>query len=149
MTATVEQPITKHQINTIMRNCNYNVDMKNEWVQWVTGDTSRTSLKSITHDQAIKIMHQQTGTVPTEAAAENWAKFDKNNSKHKAILSMMYQINWTTMDKGKEVPDLERLSNWLKSEKCPVSKPLLKMDNATELPKVITAFSGIVESKYK
>lgn len=149
MTATAEQPITKHQINTIMRNCNYNVDMKNEWVQWVTGDTSRTSLKSITHDQAIKIMHQQTGTVPTEAATENWAKFDKKNTKHKAILSMMYQINWTKMDIGKEVPDLERLSNWLKSEKCPVSKPLLKLDNATELPKVITAFSGIVKSKYK
>ena len=49
-------PILTWQVNRIMQNCSYQVDTKNEWVQWVTGDVNRTSLKSITQAQAKKII---------------------------------------------------------------------------------------------
>lgn len=143
--------ITKFQINEIMRNCNYKVDIKDEWVQWATGDVNRTSLRSITHDQAIKIMHQQTGStdksrlVPTE----NWGLFDKENKQHLTILAQMRNAQWVKPnDKYGEVPDLERLSDFLKSDKSPINKPLKKME-PWEVSKVIEAFKGIVKSIYK
>lgn len=87
---------------------------------------------------------------PEETTNENWAMFDKANTKHLRMLSLCRQANWTTTHSTYgEVADLERLSNWLKSEKCPVQKPLKKMCNKTELPKVIKAFTGVVKSIYK
>lgn len=146
---TTEQPITAHQIKEIMRNCAYQVETKNEWVQWATGDVNRTSLKSITHDEAIKIMHAQTGTTPLNELQENWAFFDKNNLRHKLILSLCHQAQWTTNDPTHcEVADLNRLSNFLKSDKSPVQKKLTLMDDK-EVEKVIMAMHGIVKSKYK
>jgi hypothetical protein len=140
--------ITKFQINEIMRNCNYNVEMKDEWVQWVTNDNSRTSLRSITHDQAIKIMHQQTGTTPT-IEVENWASFDKENKQHLTILAQMRTAQWVIPnEKYGEVPDLNRLSDFLKSDKSPINKPLKKME-PWEVSKIIEAFKGIVKSIYK
>lgn len=143
--------ITKFQINRIMQNCNYDVEIKNEWVQWATGDTSRTSLRSITHDQAIKIMMQQTGSTASSQAVrtENWARFDRTKPRHKLVLSLCRQAQWViTNDKYGEVADLERLSNFLKSEKSPVQKPLMEM-TSIEVEKIIQALSGIVKSIYK
>lgn len=141
--------ITKFQINRIMQNCNYDVDMKNEWVQWVTGDTSRTSLRSITHDQAIKILYQQTGTKPLNDNPDNWGEFDKDNKQHLTLLAYMRTAQWTIPhEKHGEVADLERLSNWLKSDKSPVNKPLKQMQ-PWEVSKIIEAFKGIVKSIYK
>jgi len=148
-TPTTTGGITKFQINEIMRNCNYKVDIKDEWVQWVTGDVNRTSLRSITHDQAIKIMHQQTGSQPIAEASENWASFDKENKQHLTILAQMRTAQWVTSnEKYGEVPDLARLSDFLKSEKSPINKPLKKME-PWEVSKVIEAFKGIVKSIYK
>ena len=144
--------ITKFQINRIMQNCNYDVDIKNEWVQWVTGDTSRTSLRSITHDQAIKIMNQQTGStdaINRVSTSDNWGLFDKNNKQHLTLLAYMRTAQWTTPNgKHGEVADIERLSEWLKSELSPVKKPLKKME-PWEVSKIIEAFKGIVKSIYK
>lgn len=143
--------ITTFQINRIMQNCNYNVEMKDEWVQWVTNDNARTSLRSITHDQAIKIMHQQTGStdksrlVPTD----NWGLFDKTNKQHLTLLSQLRTAQWVIPhDKHGEVPDLDRLSHFLKSDKSPVNKPLKQME-PQEVSKIIEALKGIVKSKYK
>ncbi len=149
----VEGLITTFQIKEIMRNCAYQKDTKDEWVQWVTGDVNRTSLKSITHDEAIRIIKQQTGSPPTTeggiSGAEYRAAFDKNNPKHKIILSLCRQANWTKQHTTHgEVADLERLNNWLNSDKCPVQKPLSKM-NDTEIQKIIKALTGIVKSIYK
>jgi hypothetical protein len=149
MTATTHQSITKFQINRIMQNCAYQVDTKNEWVQWVTGDVARTSLKSITHDQAIKILYAQTGTKPVVEQSENYALFDKTNPRHKLILSLCRQANWTiTNVKHGEVADLQRLDSWLKSDRSPVKKPLKKMDTK-EIERIIGALGGIVKSLYK
>jgi len=143
--------ITKFQINRIMQNCNYNVEMKDEWVQWVTGDVNRTSLRSITHDQAIKIMTQQTGSTDAinRVSTDNWGLFDKENKQHLTLLAYMRTAQWTTPnEKHGEVADIERLSDWLKSNLSPVKKPLKTMQ-PWEVSKIIEAFKGIVKSTYK
>ena len=142
-------PILTWQVNRIMNNCHYQVDTKSEWVQWVTADVNRTSLKSITQAQAKKIMLAQQGGTLINETQENWAVFDKTNSKHKVILSLLYQAQWTIPnERHGEVPDLERLSSFLKSEKSPVKKKLKDMD-VHELEKVIKALTGIVKYRYK
>jgi hypothetical protein len=123
-------------------------------VQWVTGDVSRTSLKTLTQAQAVRIICQQTGAqVVTEGgrthSKSNWGLFDKNNKQHLTILAQMRTAQWVVpSDKYGEVPDLERLSDWLKSDKSPVNKPLKKMQ-PWEVSKIIEAMKGIVKSIYK
>ncbi|MFV8364792.1 hypothetical protein [Flavobacterium sp. XS1P27] len=79
----------------------------------------------------------------------NWGLFDKNNQQHKTILSLLRQAQWVVPNgKWGEVPDINRLSDFLKSDKSPVNKPLKKME-PEEVSKIIEAFKGIVKSKYK
>lgn len=138
---------TKDQKIAIRRNAKFNEDIKQEWVQWATEDTSKTSLNDLTFEQAEKILAQQTGT--PAAPSENWARFDKNNSRHKLILSLLRQAQWvTTHPTLGTVADLDRLSAWLKSDKSPVKKKLMSMKPA-EVEKIIKALSGIVASTYK
>jgi len=141
--------ITAFQIKRIMANCQYQVETKNEWVQWATADKTKTSLREITQEQAVKIIRAQEGSEALNPTQENWGKFDYKNPSHKVILSLMHQAQWTTKhpEKG-EVADLNRLDGFLKSEKSPVQKPLLKMDDK-EVQKLIVALNRIVKSKYK
>jgi hypothetical protein len=151
-------PILTFQINRIMKNCQYQNDIKREWVQWATGDVKCTSLKNITQAQAKKIIMAQEGATlvnqpvdpsDSEQAKQNWASFDKTNPKHKVILSLLYQMQWVKpSEKWGEVPDIERLSNFLQSDKSPVKKKLKDME-PQELEKLITALSGIVKHRYK
>lgn len=136
---------TKDQKLAILRNCGFNEDVKCELVQWVKENNNETSLNSLTFDEANKILVQQ-GDKPHKG--EKWANFDKTNPKHRAILSLLYQAQWLTNYKGKEVPDLDRFSKWLQSDKAPVRKPLLQQ-NPTELSKTIKALEGIVKSTWK
>ena len=139
-------PITAYQIKEIRKNSNFQEDIKEEWVQWVTGDVNRTSLKSLTQSQAVRILKAQTGTEPQ---ADNWGLFDKDNRQHLTLLAYMRTAQWTTPNgKHGEVADIDRLSDWLKSDKSPVRKPLKKMQ-PWEVSKIIEAFKGIVNSKFK
>lgn len=141
--------ITPFQIKRIRKLCKFNEDAKCEVVYAHTG---QTSLKAITQVQAVeiilslsdsKLINDSIGVVEYRAA------FDKNNPRHKMILSLCRQANWTaTHEKYGEVADLERLNYWLNSAKCPVQKPLKKMDEA-ELRKIISALTGIVRTIYK
>lgn len=141
--------ITPFQIKRIRANCNWQEDIKEEWVQWVTGDKNITSLKSITQEQAVKIIRAQEGSEALNPTQENWGKFDYKNPSHKVILSLMHQAQWTTKHQEKgEIADLNRLDDFLKSEKSPVKKPLLKMDDK-EVQKLIVALNRIVKSTYK
>lgn len=79
----------------------------------------------------------------------NWGLFDKNNQQHKTILSLLRQAQWVVPnERYGEVPDLNRLSDFLKSDKSPVNKPLKNMETL-EVSKIIEALKGIVKSKYK
>ena len=79
----------------------------------------------------------------------NWGLFDKNNQQHKTILSLLRQAQWVVPNnKHGEVPDINRLSEFLKSNRSPVNKPLKQME-PEEVSKIIEAFKGIVKSLYK
>jgi len=139
-------PITAYQIKEIRKNANFQEDIKEEWVQWVTGDVSRTSLKSLTQAQAVRIIKAQTGAEPQE---DNWGLFDKDNRQHLTLLAYMRTAQWTTPNgRHGEVADIERLSDFLKSDKSPINKSLKSM-LPWEVSKIIEAFKGIVKSKYK
>lgn len=87
-----------------------------------------------------------------EVKPVNWGSFSKSKpdpTKRKVLFSMMHQIQWTKPSvKYGEVPDLERLSNFLQSKRSPVQKPLKEME-PEDLEKLITAFKGILKSTYK
>ena len=143
-------PILTWQVNRIMQNCSYQVDTKNEWVQWVTGDVNRTSLKSITQAQAKKIMiTQQGGSYVNETNTENWGEFNLKNPKHVLIMSLVRQRQWVKPHpKHGEVDDMSGVfANWLKSKLSPVQKPLMDM-TPIETEKIIKALGGVVGSKY-
>ena len=148
-------PITPYQIKAIMNNCNYQVEIKNEWVQWVTGDNSRTSIKSITQAQAVKIICQQTGSSSpllwrgAGGEDENWALFDRSNKQHLGVMAQLRTLNWTIPHpRHGEVADMERLSTFLKSDTSPVKKPLKKM-SPDEVSKIIECLKSMVRKKYK
>lgn len=86
------------------------------------------------------------------AKPENWGVFTKvnpNPAKRKVLFSMLHQLQWTKPSpKYGEVPDLNKLSAFLQSEKSPVKKPLKDMSDQ-EMEKLITAFKGILKSTYK
>lgn len=122
-------------------------EIKEEWVQWATCDVNKTSTNDLTFEQANLIL-KQLGLKPHVSI--DWAAFDMKNSKHRRIISMMYQAGWTIINQeGKEIPDLSRLNDWLHSAKCPINKPLKQMDDNEEMPRLIQAFSGIVKARYK
>ena len=134
-----------------MRNCQYNVEIKNEWVQWVTGSEKRTSLKSVTQAEAKKIIRQQEGIAePTANQTEdNWAVFSTANKQHLTLMSQMRTAQWITKHpKHGEVADMPRLSSFLKSNKSPIKKPLQKMD-PSEVSKIIECFKSMVTKIYK
>lgn len=79
----------------------------------------------------------------------NWGLFDNKNQQHKAILSHMRVLQWVVPnEKWGEVADLNRLSEFLKSDKSPINKPLKEMDEK-ELSKMISCFESMVTKKYK
>ncbi|WP_264522168.1 hypothetical protein [Flavobacterium sp. N1994] len=83
---------------------------------------------------------------------ENWASFTKlkpDPKKRKVLFSLLHQAQWTKPNaKYGEVPNLERLSDFLKSDKSPVQKKLIDME-IVEMEKIIKAFKGIVKSTWK
>lgn len=137
---------TKDQKFQIRKNCKYNEDIKCEWVQWATGDTSKTSLNDLSFVQANAILIKQ-GCSPH--IPDNWAVFDPNNKQHRNIMSLMRQAQWvTTHTKYGEVADMKRLSDFLQSPKSPITKPLQDME-PEELSKIIHALKKIVKTIWK
>jgi hypothetical protein len=143
-------PITSWQVKRIMQNCSFQVDIKNEWVQWATADVNRTSLKSITQAQARKIILAQQGSTSLASSSsgrdgeENWGNFDKDNHQHRYIASLLRNANIVIQNnKWGEVADmLGWLNRFLKSNRSPVQKPLKKMTK-TEVSKIIVALEGV------
>lgn len=79
----------------------------------------------------------------------NWGLFNKYDQQHKYVRSLCMQAQWTVpSEKWREVADLNRLSDFLKSDKSPVNLPLKKM-TPQEVSKIIVALEGIVNSIFK
>ena len=105
-----------------------------------TGDAHKTSVKDLNFDQANDLIKRLGGRPYYD---DNWGLFDKNNAQHRHVLSLLHQIGWTMYHYiHGTVPDTRHLSNWLKSSRSPVRKPLMKMD-AKEVTKIIGALEMI------
>lgn len=79
----------------------------------------------------------------------NWGLFDNNSKQHRTILSQLRTLQRVVpSEKWGEVPDINWLSEFLKSDKSPVNKPLKKMDEK-ELSKMISCFDSMVNKNYK
>lgn len=121
-------------------------DIKEEYVQWATGDVKKTSCNDLTFNEANKILIQLK---LSPHMPDNWAVFDPKNKQHRNIMSLMRQAHWvTTHPKHGEVADMKRLSDWLQSPKSPITKPLQDME-PEELSKIINVFKKIVKGVWK
>ena len=124
---------------TVIKN---DADQKAALVQQYTGDWNKTSTKDLTLNQANELIVRLGGQA---IKYENWAFFDFKNGKHKYILSLCLQNGWSVFSQKyqKEIADTYRLSEFLKSDKSPVKKPLNKM-TSTEVSKLIYVLEKIM-----
>lgn len=121
-------------------------ELKKALVAQFSGSPEKTSTKDLTHAQANQLL-QHLGIKPV--VYDNWAFFDKYNRSHNYIISLAIQNGWSIPHKVHgEVADLGRLSEWLKSKKAPVRKPLKKMDTR-ELSRTISALESMITKTYR
>lgn len=131
-----------------------NRDIKEEFVQWATQDNAKISTNDLSFEQANLILskigiHPLRSAKAKEDSSLYWGLFNKANTQHMQILSLVHQLQWTKPHpKYGTVANLERLGLWLQSNRSPVKKPLKKMTVA-ECSKIITALNGIIKSVYK
>jgi len=117
---------------------------EDEWRMLIanyTGSCQKTSVNDLSFDQANALIERLGGRQVTE---DHWGLFDKNDRQHKQILSLLFQLGWVTYHHiYGQVPDIRHLSNWLKSKRAPIHKPLMKM-TTHELTKIISALDFMV-----
>ena len=140
--------IEKKQIQQIQINLSKRYSDREERLNFLSSHLGRliTTTKDLTTIEADELIYYlQTGKVKSS----NWGYFDKKNDQHLNVLSLLRQANWTVPnERFGEVPDLERLSNFLKSPKSPINKALKAM-KPTEVSKLIIALEGIVKHTHK
>lgn len=80
---------------------------------------------------------------------EQWGRADFENSRHRYILSICYQLGWTRMHErlGRTVADNARLGRWLKTY-GKYKKPL-KKHHPEELGAVIMAMEKMLNNRVK
>lgn len=150
MTATKEkiETINNTQIQQIQTILSHNKLDRNERLVFLSAQTGReiSSTKELTKFEAEDILYfLNNGEVDTKS----WGKFDKNNAQHLALLSRLRTAQWVVKHPVYgEVADLERLHNFLKSDKSPVKKKLRAMKNH-EVSKLIFVFDRIIKGTYK
>ncbi len=119
---------------------------KSELVISETKDPKRNSTNDLTHAQANHIISMLGGR---PLKYDNWAYYDKTKQSHLYILSLSIQFGWFIVDERYgEIADLQKLSEWLKSDKSPVKMPIKEMA-PEQISKVIFALESMVDNKYK
>lgn len=88
------------------------------------------------------IVYLNTGKVRDNTS---YARFDKQNSRHRTILSLCHQLGWT-QDNG--YVDLNKLGGWINSSRCPVRKRLKDMTEKELSCKIIPALQNMLIKKY-
>ena len=122
-------------------------EQKQELVHQFTGSFEKTSTKDLTFKQA-NLLISRFGGKPVRY--DHWGLFDAKNAQHKKVLSLCQEIGWSIYnDKLKRnVADIYRLSEFLKSKKSPVTMPLKQMTPEQISRKLIPALEGISKSTY-
>ena len=142
--------VTKKQIQQIQTIMSSRFADRDERLDFISAQLGRevTTTKALTFIEAEELIYYlNTG----KKATSNWAFFHKTQfvSERKLLWSLLYQAQWLKPHETlNEVPDLDRLSNFLKSPKSPVKKPL-KLFNKEDWSKVIHVFRKIVKGTYQ
>ena len=150
METLVKNQIQTRQIQQIQTICAARFADRDERLDYISAFFKReiTSSKELTFFEADDLIYfLNTG----QKSNANWAFFykDKFVAERQKLFSLLHQAQWTQPHKKYgTVADLERLSNFLKSPKSPVNKPL-KQFTKTDWNKINAAFTGIIKSKYK
>lgn len=140
----METPITIGQKKQLMRLLRYDEQAKEEVVVSITGHPDRHSLSDLSFGDANALIEKLGGKPSVDY---EWAHFDKFNKQHSYVLSLCVQAGWTTMHpRYGYVADLRRLSDFLKSERSPVQKPLRSMTKA-EVSRIIYALERVTIHK--
>ncbi|PCI11894.1 MAG: hypothetical protein COB73_00895 [Flavobacteriaceae bacterium] len=114
-------------------------------IQQFTKDWDKTSTTDLSFKQANELIERFGGKAQTY---DHWGKFDFKQTSHRLVLSLVNQMQWQTYSQKYRgmIADMQRFSEWLKSDKSPVKKPLQKM-NSKEVSKIIVALENMVASK--
>ncbi len=125
--------ISKQQNNkiwAILPN-HYKIDanLRADLVRQFTNDYHKSSMADLSFDEGNMLLKSLGHSA---ISYDNWAFYDKDNAQHRKVLSTLYTLGWTK----NTLPDLVRLSEWLKSEKSPVPKPLNDM-NPKQVSRII------------
>lgn len=130
-------------------NIKNDTDAKASLVYQFTQDTERCSVGRMTFVEANQLIIRLGGTHFKQANTDaEWYKFDWQNAQHRKILSLCREYGWETQYKGKTVADMKALATWLKSERSPINKPIMKME-VIELRKIIKALENMVFHKWQ
>lgn len=130
-------PSTPSQRRLLHQLCGYNAELKADLVHQFSNGRTTTSLE-LTQKECNHLIY----------SLQNWANFDTNNTQHRYILSLCIQKGWTKQSqKYGQIADLNKLSNFLKSKRCPVRKPLMQMDK-TECSKIISCLESMTLKHY-
>lgn len=131
---------TKKQIQIIAMNFQ-DKEAREEVVYSVTQDAKRTSTKQLTFDEANEVL-KALGFHPFKQVK----KFDSKNPKHRVIMNLCHELDWIFYDKGRQLADLDKLGEWLMTNKrSPVKKRTLCEMTPQELEKVIKALTNITK----
>lgn len=132
MQTQIKNPSTPSQRQLIHKLCNYDAELKQDLVHQFSNGRTTTSLE-LTEKESNHLIY----------ALQNWANFNSGNTQHRYILSLCIQKGWCKHhQKYGQVADLNRLSDFLKSKRSPVRKPLLQM-NKTECSKIISCLESM------
>lgn len=139
--------INKTQIIRIQSamSANYNRDERLAFISNFLG-REILSTKDLTSYEADQVLYfLNTG----KTLKANFALFDKTDTRYSSerrlLFSYLYQAGWTVpSQKYGEIPDLDRLSDFIQSAKSPVSIPLKEWEKS-EWEKMLHAFRNIVK----
>lgn len=142
--------ITKKQLQQIQTIMSSRFADRDERLDFISAyfEKEIKSTKELTSVEADNFIYFLNTGIRRESS---WAFFDKDTfvSERKLLFSYMHQAQWTMPHETlNEVPDLERLSNFLKCNRSPVNKPLKQFEKQ-DWNKLIQCFRNIVKGTYK
>ena len=128
-----------YQKREIWKLCNKDNAYKTEMVQAIAGDDSITEVDDLTFDQANNLINQLGGQAQSYKA---FGYFDFNNSQHKYILSLCYQLQWTEKIGGKPRPDIHKLGVFI--AKRTKAKTPLQQQESNEVSDTILSLEAVL-----
>ncbi len=141
---TISKP-TASQIKYIRGLCKHNEDVKKQAVLSISNGRTH-SITDLSQQEACQLISKLKGNKNTPSVPKH-LQFDRSNSKHKYIISLCHQLEWTKpSEKYGTIADLQKLHNWLIGPRSPVKMCLMDIPYI-HLSKIIHALEQILEKQ--